>query len=138
MPNFWNLTDTPWVRTKHEPSWQVPSTGYLQCLFCGEVTLKLSVLDNSQDTARVEFYCDNTSCDAREITLLVMRGAEAHRRADVRALRAIDQGDATVEEREPELRSLELNMKTLGEDIASDRARAVASRTSTDPLRLEF
>jgi hypothetical protein len=62
------------------------------CPFCGARQLKLDYLDLPQDTQRVGVYCGNSHCDAREIEIVTMRGAGAHQRADVAALRAIDRG----------------------------------------------
>jgi len=50
------------------------------------------------DTERVEVYCVDSRCDAREIVLLIRRGEGTHDRADVQALRVVD--DGTSEEQE--------------------------------------
>jgi hypothetical protein len=68
------------------------------CPFCGQSSLLLSNVDLGIDTERVEVYCDNARCDAREIILLIRRGEGTHDRADVQALRAVD--DGTTEEQE--------------------------------------
>ncbi|MGY2084870.1 hypothetical protein [Blastococcus sp. SYSU DS0539] len=61
------------------------------CYFCGRDTVRISHADLHADTGRVQLYCDNTHCAAREVTVLVERdGVGAGRRADVRALRALD------------------------------------------------
>lgn len=62
------------------------------CLFCGERSLLLSDDDDASDTGRVEVYCDNGECDAREIVILNTRGWGADLRADVRALDDVDRG----------------------------------------------
>ncbi|MFJ6993857.1 hypothetical protein [Streptomyces sp. NPDC003090] len=70
--------ETPWARqgTKHLP-----------CYFCGGHTAILSSGDRPDDPGRLEVYCDNQMCDAREVVALGKRdGAAASDRADVRAL----------------------------------------------------
>lgn len=71
--------------------------GY-RCPFCGSERLLISDTDLPIDTERVEAYCDNASCDAREIVILVVRGAGTHDRADVSALRAVDRGSYEEQE----------------------------------------
>lgn len=61
------------------------------CIFCGADTAKLSNDDKSNDTGRVQLYCDNQRCEAREVEVIVMRdGKQGALRADVRALEAVD------------------------------------------------
>ncbi len=54
----------------------------------------LSHDDFAEDDLHLELYCDNSQCDVREFTVLAMRANEpyAGRRADVAALRAVDDG----------------------------------------------
>lgn len=70
-----------------------------RCPFCGSDTVKISDDDIALDTTRVELYCDNGHCDVQEFVIMGIRGGgRLHRRADVAALRAID--DGTREEQE--------------------------------------
>lgn len=83
----WDAGTAPWARRSLEASETVP------CYFCGGQTAVVSFGDVSDDKGRLELYCENQLCDAREVVVLVGRdGADAFLRADVRALRAIDQG----------------------------------------------
>lgn len=67
----------------------------VRCYFCGVDTAKLSEGDLDADLGRIQVYCDNEGCAAREATILVERnGSRAAWRADVRALKANDQADA--------------------------------------------
>ncbi|MFB8181533.1 hypothetical protein ACFC8N_37040 [Streptomyces sp. NPDC055966] len=86
----WESGTTPWARRLPDAEQKA-----LPCYFCGERTAMTSWGDLPDDTGRLEVYCDNELCDAREVVVLVQRdGAGAHDRADVRALRAIDTGSA--------------------------------------------
>jgi hypothetical protein len=76
---------TPWIRRGR-------NTARAFCPFCGERSLLRSFDDDASDTGRVELYCDNSMCDAREIVILNTRGWGADQRADVRALDAVDHG----------------------------------------------
>lgn len=80
-----NPDKVPNIR-QHTP--QNPAT----CPWCGEEKWFVSMYDDSRDNGRVQMYCDNTYCDSRETELIIMRGEGAHDRADVRALRMIDDG----------------------------------------------
>jgi hypothetical protein len=91
----WTKVDEPAIRGMVRESKRIE--GY-PCPFCGTMTLLQSDGDLTIDTERVEVYCDNDRCDAREIVILIKRGAGAHRRADVSALRAVERG--TYEEQE--------------------------------------
>ena len=89
---------TPAIRTAtREAPWRCP--------WCGANTWFVLDEDNPLDGGRVQMYCDNSGCDSRETDLLAMRGHDengqvrADRRADVRALRRIDNG--ALEGREP-------------------------------------
>ena len=91
--------------------------GYLTCYFCGQNTVKRSYGDKANDTGRLELYCTSQHCDARETTLIVLRdGNSADARADVRVLRALDDGHTALEE-EPS----ELEFKTVGELMNTTR-----------------
>lgn len=81
----WASDSIPWVRL------QKPNTK-VQCYFCGDMTAILSFADKSHDPGRVELYCDNPHCDARETLILVLRdnADDTAARADVRALRELD------------------------------------------------
>ncbi|MBZ6211615.1 hypothetical protein KVH31_34535 [Streptomyces olivaceus] len=97
MPNEWEAGATPWLR-RHQPE---ATYGHepnpVQCLFCGGQTVKRSSSDDDEDPGRIELYCDNGSCDAREMVLLVRRdGEKADLRADVMALRMVDEGSLDV------------------------------------------
>lgn len=125
--NEWNAGDVPWVRETLEGS-AFGSSGYAQCYFCGELSVKLSVGDLSSDSGRVEVYCDNGNCDAREVTVIVTRdGHRSDRRADVRILEAVDQDTHTTEEGPIVARSLK--------EIADgeDSAGMLARRTDRGP-----
>lgn len=73
--------------------------GY-RCPFCGSEALKISDNDVAADTERIELYCDNKpDCDVKEIVVLAAAGAgRLHRRADVTALRAVDEGTRAEQE----------------------------------------
>lgn len=95
MTPGWEAGTEPWARRA------VMSGEELQCPFCGQHTLIRSFGDLRADNARVELYCDSQDCDAREITVLVMRDATAETagRPDVRALEAIETGKYGPERR---------------------------------------
>ncbi|MER7834125.1 hypothetical protein [Streptomyces sp. NPDC095602] len=81
--------ETPWARqgTKHLP-----------CYFCGGHTAILSSGDRPDAPGRLEVYCDNQMCDAREVVVLVKRdGAAVSDLADVRALGEVDRPRETPE-----------------------------------------
>lgn len=86
----WGLREQPWLR-----GILAESGGRGRCPFCGEKTLKQSDGDVVEDDRRIEMYCDNENCAAREITILAMRVAESDDRADVEALQTIDAGQDT-------------------------------------------
>ena len=89
----WDTDETPWLKGIQSSTLGEPGMGYAQCLMCGAETLKLSSTDVWADTGRLTLYCDNMNCDAREMELVVTRdNGRALRRADVRALKAIDDG----------------------------------------------
>lgn len=74
---------TPWVRRS------VDRARPTACYFCGDSSAILSSGDLKIDSGRVQMYCDNGQCDAREVEFVVVDdGTEATRhRADVRILR---------------------------------------------------
>ncbi|MFJ8755673.1 hypothetical protein [Streptomyces cyaneofuscatus] len=90
----WDAEATPWARR--------PDAGQtLPCYFCGGKTAILSFDDRSDDPGRLELYCDNQMCDAREVVVLVLRnGAGAHARADVRALHEVDKPAEAIDDRD--------------------------------------
>lgn len=82
----WDAGTQPWIRRQPEKS------GVL-CYFCGEFSAIVSLYDRPADNGRVEVYCTNSDCEAREITILVMKDGtlETFERSDVRMLRVIDE-----------------------------------------------
>lgn len=93
----WDAGAPPWVRLAAGGKSVLDQPGLrsvvptARCLFCGDESLLVSWGDDYDDTGRVEMYCNNSLCDAREMTVLVRRdNAGAAQRADVRALRALD------------------------------------------------
>jgi hypothetical protein len=75
----------PWIRgldDDHEPA---------RCFFCGHAALKLSGGDLPVDPRRVQVYCDNDQCDAREIEVIVMTDAtgSTRSRTDVQIMQRI-------------------------------------------------
>lgn len=96
MNNEWEAGATPWLR-RHQPETTWSMENSVQCMFCGEQTLRRSASDREQDPGRLELHCDNQHCDALEMVLLVKRDrAEATSRADVRALHLLDEGTLDV------------------------------------------
>ena len=67
---------------------------HVQCPFCGDRAIQ-SISDIPDDPMQVELYCENGACDVREMRVVAWR-AEGHEqeRADVMALRAVDEGTA--------------------------------------------
>ncbi len=111
----------------------------VQCYFCGEATAIISDGDNPEDTGRVEVYCLNSQCDAREVTALVTRdGHGCGWRADVQALDEID--------KTPEMRQADRDRAARGQRFVSlaeivhdlddpERyVKQVARRTARAPL----
>lgn len=74
-------TRAPWVRRKSREV-TVP------CYFCGKDTIIVSTSDLAIDPGRIQVYCDNDQCDARETEVIVVGdGAVATAaRTDVRIL----------------------------------------------------
>lgn len=111
----------------------------VQCYFCGEMTAIISNGDNAEDAGRVEVYCLNSQCDAREVIVLVARdGHGCGYRADVRALDEIDKSpELRQEDREREARGDRfVNVGAVIDDLNDperDR-KMVARRTSRAPL----
>ncbi|WP_052731530.1 hypothetical protein [Streptomyces sp. MBT28] len=129
MSNTWEAGATPWLRRHQTNAGYGIELNPIQCLFCGGQTVKRSSTDHEEDPGRIELYCDNGSCDAREMILLVRRdGAEAGLRADVRALRLVDEGKLDVHASyPPEMRSYSLaEMAELAKGTVERRTRKYA------------
>lgn len=129
MSNTWEAGATPWLRRHQTNAGYGTEPNPIQCLFCGGQTVKRSSTDHEEDPGRIELYCDNGSCDAREMVLLVRRdGAEAGLRADVRALRLVDEGKLDVHASyPPEMRSYSLTeMAELAKGTVERRTRKYA------------
>ncbi|MFI7508637.1 hypothetical protein ACIBSS_17580 [Micromonospora aurantiaca] len=107
----------------------------VQCYFCGEASAIISDGDNPEDSGRVEVYCLNSQCDAREVTALVLRDAHgAGLRADVRALERIDETPALRRDPADSWRPINVGA-WLDELDDPDRHRnMVGRRTSRAPL----
>lgn len=75
----WANGITPWLRHSRKP---------FTCYFCGSVAAIRSWGDLDGDTERVEFYCQNSDCKAREVDVLVVDDGtdRTRRRADAKAL----------------------------------------------------
>ena len=58
------------------------------CYFCGRDSVILSYTDLHEDHGRVEIYCDNGDCDAREIEVIIIEDGTSttRNRTDVRIL----------------------------------------------------
>lgn len=80
-PPSWRPGQAPWIRSAgpDEP---------VGCYFCGKSTAITSFGDVSIDTGRVELYCDNGACDAREVEVIVVDDGTSRtaQRTDVRIL----------------------------------------------------
>lgn len=124
MTNEWEAGAAPWLRRYQPEAGWGPQSNPVQCMFCGANTVKRSATDRDQDPGRLEMYCDNQFCDAREMVLLVRRdGAEATFRADVRALNLIDDGTLDVHALfPPQMKSSNLS------DLLKDRGNEVERR----------
>jgi len=124
MTNQWDAGTTPWLRREQPETTWTHEPKPVQCMFCGEHTVKRSKPDSAEDTGRLELYCDNGLCDAREMVLLVRRdGSEAHLRSDVRALHLIDDGTLDVHAAfPPEAKSYSIM------DLLEDRGNEVERR----------
>jgi len=131
----WQAGTTPWLRAMQSASLGEPAIGYAICPFCGASTLKLSVSDLYVDPGRLTVYCDNMNCDARETEVIVMRdGGNSGRRADVRAIRAIDAGKA---EQDPEPRQPALRFVSITGPPEPEMDR-VERRNASLPQALKF
>lgn len=124
MSQGWEAGGEPWLRRHQAEVTYGRESSPVQCMFCGAQTLKRSASDRPKDPGRMELYCDNQFCDAREMVLLVTRdGAGAYDRADVRALRLIDNGTLDVHETfPPTMESANLS------DLLADRGIEVERR----------
>lgn len=130
MSEEWEAGHQPWLRRHQSSATYGPESNPAQCMFCGAKTLKRSMSDRDEDTGRMELYCDNQDCDAREMVLLVIRdGAGAHDRADVRALRLVDDGTLDVYKAfPPEVKSYSVF------DLMEDRGKEVERRMRTSVI----
>lgn len=129
----WAPDEQPWARVRGagEPDRGMEGTGYLQCPFCGQFSAKRSYGDEAADTGRVELYCTNEICQAREIVVLVMKDSyQAHTRADVRLLRALDTNttEFAVDDVPPPVRYL-------GDLIDADSEALTPRRQNTGDVR---
>lgn len=130
MSNEWEAGATPWLRRHQTNAGYGSEPNPIRCLFCGGQTVKRSATDHDEDPGRIELYCDNGRCDAREMVLLVKRdGAHSGMRADVRALRLVDEGKLDVHEAyPPEARSYSFSeMARMSEGIVERRTRKPSS-----------
>ncbi len=130
-PSFDRRSDTPGLRSAMqsdggESAWPCP--------FCSAQTLLLSVGDIGADRDRVEVYCDNTDCDAREIVVLLMRGEGAHDRADVIALQAVDEGTRA----EQEARGFEFKEDDAGNVVARSASLGAIARDDDESRIVEY
>lgn len=129
----WQPDEQPWARTAGatQPGRGMEGGGYLTCPFCGQLSAKRSYGDEPADTGRLELYCTNEDCQAREITVLVMKDSyQAHTRADVRLLRAIDAGTTTFTEDDEPPKAV-----FLGELMAKRGETLTPRRQNTDDVR---
>lgn len=95
----WGPDEAPYARTagQSRPQGGKEGAGYLTCYFCGEISVKRSYGDFPEDNGRLELYCTNQNCEAREVAVIVLKDAiGAHRRADVRVLHALDEGVSEI------------------------------------------
>jgi hypothetical protein len=126
----WNPKETPWLR-REDANPAKRGTAVAQCYFCGDLTAKLSYGDAGSDNGRVEVYCDNQDCEARETVVIVERDSHgAGDRADVRALKAVDEDSHTAA-------MPELTARGLGEIMAwgkAEESQLVRRRMSTAPI----
>lgn len=93
MDTGWGPEEAPWARRRgtQQPEQGKQGPGYLDCYFCGQKSAKRSYGDASNDNGRLELYCTSDGCEAREMTVIVLRDTiQAHHRADVRVLEALD------------------------------------------------
>jgi hypothetical protein len=110
--------EIPWAR--RQPRGMV-------CPFCGNATVTVSLNDLEDDPVRLELYCDSDTCEAREFTVLLLRGnlRQDLVRADVEALRTVDDG-TKAEQREDGLDGIvDLNVVLAGYAV---KRRAVLER----------
>lgn len=119
------------------------------CPYCGSKSVLISLGDIKNDKYRVELYCDNSMCDVREMVVLPKRTNEpvAWSRADVAALRIIDDGT----EAEQEAEGYELHRDARGEvkarafsfkeappvDLSAMQERVLKRRQRKSRIRIE-
>lgn len=79
----WTHGSTPWIRTIGRSP--------ITCYFCGRTKAIRSSGDDKKDQGRIQWYCDNGNCDAREVEVIVLRDGHPAtlNRADVTVLSAI-------------------------------------------------
>lgn len=93
MDTGWGPDEAPWARRAgaSQPDRGTEGPGYLDCYFCGQKSVKRSYGDKADDNGRLELYCTSEYCEAREMTVIVLKDTiQAHHRADVRILAALD------------------------------------------------
>ena len=80
----WIPGAVPWIRGGGDR--------YVQCLWCGEESSRLSLTDRSDDTGRVQMYCENPDCRVRESEHIVDGDGtyQTDERPDARLLRLLD------------------------------------------------
>lgn len=87
-PPSWDGEEEPWIRRDNNH--------YIRCPFCGcEDTVSYASSDYEDDNIRIELYCENARCDAREFVIMVRRSSAA-RRSDQLALERIDDGEIRI------------------------------------------
>ncbi len=128
MTTGWGPDEAPWARREgaHRPEQGQEGPGYLDCYFCGNKSVKRSYGDIASDTGRLELYCTSEYCEAREMTVIVLKDTlQAHHRADVRLLHALDDDVH-------ELATLDddhIPLRTLGEVMNAPEPPLVERRT---------
>lgn len=130
MEQGWGPDEVPWARRagSAQPDQGREGPGYLYCYFCGERSVKRSYGDKDDDTGRLELYCTNDNCEAREMTIIVLKDAiQAHRRADVRILEALD---ADIHELVP-LADTVPQLRTLGDLMRAPEPPLTARRKNS-------
>lgn len=77
--------------------------------------------DVPTDPGRLELYCDNSSCDVREMAVIALRVGRWNPRADVLALEAVDRG-----------------MRVEQEEFGPDPTRLLSAEALGDVMRFSF
>lgn len=98
----WSHGSTPWVRgVDGSPA----GSEAIICYLCGSSTMMRSWGDLADDHGRIQLYCDNPDCAAREVEMIVLEDGNpaTGRRADVRALMAVRaEVRSTIAQNEPD------------------------------------